>query len=388
MNRKAVLITIRYIALILGLIGITITEQFRVDLLFFVLFLVYVINNQLRFFTFLDNKAFFVISIIIELILAIVISNNYNGILFLFSFCVLLDLTINQKSILITLTIVSVIIFVLIYEELNNVLVTLPSILSIIALASLGSFIRDERERKVEAQMFYDKLRISKESLKKAKEELENYASTIEELTLLRERNRISREIHDSVGHSLSTMIIQLGAIERVSKVDGNSGSEMAGTLLEFAKESLQQVRTAVNALKPREFEKYQGVLAIEEMIKNFIKLTEVEVRLTLSKEKYELNQDQSFILYRVVQECLTNAVKHGKATLVNISITFHDNSIYMRLKDNGAGCENIVENIGLKSIRERVEAVGGSSSYSSFQAQGFEVNVILPKIESLGIRK
>lgn len=384
MNRKIILLAIRYLAIILAVIGVITINQYKFNIHFIVLFLIFIINNQLRFFTFSNNRSFFISSIITELILAIVINNHYGGVLFLFLFCLILDLTMNQKNIFITITIIILAVITLVYKEINNIPVVLSTTLSIVTLASLGSFIKDEHERKIEAQRLYDRLRISEENLKKAKGELENYASTIEELTLLRERNRISREIHDSVGHSLSTMIIQLGAIEKISKVDGNSASEMAGVLLEFAKESLQQVRTAVSALKPREFEKYQGILAIEEMIKSFMKLTDVEVRLALSKERYQLNQDQSFILYRVVQEFLTNSIRHGEATLININITFHDNLVYMRLKDNGLGCDNIIEGIGLKSIKERVEAVGGNAVYISSKDLGFELNVTLPKVESL----
>ncbi len=246
----------------------------------------------------------------------------------------------------------------------------------------LATYIKEENSGKLRAQKLYDKLRISEEKLKKANKDLESYANSIEELTVLRERNRISREIHDSVGHSLSTMIIQLGAIEKIAEKDKKLTSEMARNLGEFAKNSLAEVRCAVRALKPREFEKYEGILAVEELTKNFEKLTGVKVKLGFSKEKWTLNSDQCFVLYRVVQEFLSNSLKHGKATRVDIFMGFNEENLIITLKDNGQGADKIEKGVGLKSIWERVNELGGTVAYNSKKEEGFLLKVVLyPKI-------
>ena len=113
---------------------------------------------------------------------------------------------------------------------------------------------------KLEAQKLYDKLRVSEEKLIEANQELEVYVQSIEEITLLKERNRISREIHDSVGHALSTAMIQLSAMEAIGKKEESSLGEMAGNLREFINESFQDVKKAVKELKPDEYDNYQGV--------------------------------------------------------------------------------------------------------------------------------
>ena len=82
-----------------------------------------------------------------------------------------------------------------------------------------------------------------------ANQELEVYVQSIEEITLLKERNRISREIHDSVGHALSTAMIQLSAMEAIGKKEESSLGEMAGNLREFINESFQDVKKAVKEL-------------------------------------------------------------------------------------------------------------------------------------------
>ena len=351
---------------------------------FIVLFLIFIINNQIRFFSLPKKKVYFLPSLFIEALISIYIYEYFGGIVFLLMFSILLDITINIKNRYIITILISLIILLIAATGKDSLALMISNILSVLAIGALGSYVREEKGRKHEAQKLYDKLRISEEELKNAKEELERYASTVEELTLLRERNRISREIHDSVGHSLSTMIIQLSAIEKIAESNSKAASEMSANLNEFAKEALKNVRAAVNALKPKEFERYQGILAIEEMIKNFKKLTEIEVIFTLSKEKWELNSDQSFILYRVVQEFLTNSVRHGKAAKININLNFFKDSLYMRLKDNGIGCDEIKEGMGLESIKERVQSGGGTVKYSSSEGNGFELSLNLPKVETL----
>ncbi len=273
----------------------------------------------------------------------------------------------------------SIVLIIVLFLGWNlNLSEILSIVTSFIMLFILATYIKEENSGKLRAQKLYDKLRISEEKLKKANKDLESYANSIEELTVLRERNRISREIHDSVGHSLSTMIIQLGAIEKIAERDGKLTSEMAGNLGEFAKNSLAEVRCAVRALKPREFEKYEGILAVEELTKNFEKLTGVKVKLGFSKEKWTLNSDQCFVLYRVVQEFLSNSLKHGKATRVDIFMGFNEENLIITLKDNGQGADKIEKGVGLKSIWERVNELGGTVAYNSKKEEGFLLKVVL----------
>jgi signal transduction histidine kinase len=255
---------------------------------------------------------------------------------------------------------------------------------SLIILTLFSYYIKDEYNSKIEAQKLYDQLRISEDKLKKANKDLELYANSIEELTLLRERNRISREIHDSVGHSLSTIIIQLGAIEKIAKQDGDKAVNIASNLREYVKESLQEVRTAVRELKPRAFEKYEGLLAIEELIKNFSKLTGIDVKYGFTKETWFLNSDQSFVIYRIIQEFLSNSLRHGKATKINLFMNFYKDNLVITLQDNGLGSDEIRKGIGLTNIWERVKELGGSVEYNTKKGEGFLLKVILNPIENL----
>jgi len=384
MVNKKILIFIRYISIIFIIATISINTNNKIDIYGVGFILIYIINNQLRFFTFNNKRSFIVISILLEWMVSYFIFSNYESMMFFYFLPSILDSAfLIDGGLSYVVSFVGVITMLVCGKDLFTNEVLLSSF-SLIALLVLSNYIKEETEGKRKAQDLYDKLRLSENQLKKAKEDLEVYANSIEELTLLRERNRISREIHDSVGHSLSTAIIQLGAIEKMAKQNGEVASSLAKNLGEFMKNSLQEVREAVRALKPREFEKYEGILAIEELAKNFQKLTGVVVKLRYSKENGSLNSDNSFVIYRVTQEFMSNSLRHGKATEINIFMSFNEDNLIITLRDNGVGAEKIERGIGLQSIWERVSELGGQISYNTSKGQGFLLKVILYPYENL----
>ncbi|WP_242825930.1 sensor histidine kinase [Metaclostridioides mangenotii] len=215
--------------------------------------------------------------------------------------------------------------------------------------------------------------------MKRNNKDLEVYASSVEQLAILKERNRISREIHDSVGHSLSTTIIQLGAIEKLLK-DIPEVAELVSGLREFVKESFQEVRYAVTDLKPDEYENYQNLFKIKELVENFKKLTDCDVKLTISKNTWSLSQKQSITLYRVIQESLSNSLRHGKASEVKIYIMFNKSDVITTISDNGIGCIKIDKGNGINSINERIYELNGKVEFLNSQG-GFTVKATVPRI-------
>jgi len=249
-------------------------------------------------------------------------------------------------------------------------------------------FLREEKCRKVAAQGSYDQLRKSEDRLKEAILALEQYSNTIEELTLLRERARISRELHDSVGHALSTLSLQLQAIQTVAEKDPPKARNMLVELTQFTKNALENVRRAVKELRPIEFEAYEGIFAIEELVRNFRKLTGIDTRLLLSQNRFPMNSDQSHQLYQIVKESLSNSMRHGKARHITIALRFLENRLYSQIKDDGEGCAEITFGMGLKGMQERAASLGGELSVFSKPGKGFEIVVELPKRVSPPARK
>lgn len=384
MWNKKLFTFLRYYTLLLIIIGIIVKNK-NINSAMIIFIFLFIINNQLRFFS-LEDSYQKSISFAIELILIVISYKWIGGYLITY-----LILSAIDSNILFGRFIQSffniVIAFIGIYfsynENLEFKFFTLGLLGVIIAILY---FIKDENDKKLQAQELYDKLRISEDKLVKANKDLEIYASSIEELTLLRERNRISREIHDSVGHALSAIVIQLGAIERTLGKSHVVAGELTKELKKFAQNSLKDVRNAVREIKPKEFEEFQGILIIEELINNFKKLTGVDVRLAFTKEKWPLNSGQAFVIYRIIQEFLANSLRHGKATSIQIFMAFTEYKLVVTLKDNGKGAENLVEGMGLKSMRERINEIGGIFEYSAKAEQGFLVKLELDKKERLRI--
>lgn len=340
--------------------------------------LLYLTVNQLRFFLLRPKSIYYYPSLIIEFALSCAIYSFAAGFKYLVFMPALVDAATNLPNIISLIYFSAVALFSIVDGgNINDLAVGLVCSLPILIL---GGIVREEYGEKLKAQQLYDVLREREEELNRVNKELENSVNTIEEITLLRERNRISREIHDNVGHALSTIIIQLGAIKSIAPVNGTSASEMAGNLGKFADESLQSIRAAVRSMKPREFEEYEGIIAVSEMIRNFEKLSGIKVNLRVSDNFWRLSADQTMVIYRLIQEFLSNSVRHGRATEVKVFLNFLPGSLRIYIKDNGIGCSNIAEGVGLKSIRERVKVWGGNLEYYSETGKGFEIVATLEK--------
>jgi signal transduction histidine kinase len=343
-----------------------------------VLLLSYIIVNQVRFFLLKKKNIYYCISLIIEFIISCAIYKLAIGFKYLIFIPALIDIAIGLPSIISIIYFIAIILINIIFRSnINDILINFICSLPILIL---GSIVRDEYGEKIKAQGLYDKLREREEELKRVNKELENSVNTIEEITLLRERNRMSREIHDNVGHALSTIMIQLGAIENMAIINGETAASMARNLGKYTDESLQSIRAVVRSMKPREFEEYEGIVAISEMVKNFEKLSGIKVILKVSEKFWRMSADQTMVIYRLIQEFLSNSIRHGKATEVRIFLNFLSNNLRIHIKDDGIGCSNIKEGVGLKSLRERVKVWGGSLEYYSQEGSGFEIITTLER--------
>ena len=212
---------------------------------------------------------------------------------------------------------------------------------------------------------------------KKELQQAQYTMGTMKELYTLQERNRISREIHDSVGHSLSTIIIQLGAISKLSEENSPQVSQMSAQLREFAVKGLQEVRTVVHDLKPEQLTKQQLNVALEEFIYETKQHSGVEFIFRQNKPTFQLTKEQELTIFRGVQEATTNAIRHGKATKITLLMMYSANELIVTIMDNGVGSSAISLEGGLKALEERLHELQGQLEIKNTE-QGFTVQMKL----------
>ncbi len=203
-----------------------------------------------------------------------------------------------------------------------------------------------------------------------------------EELVILRERNRISRDIHDSVGHGFSTISIQLAAIEKIAPQNPDQAAAMAKTLGDFSRESLAKIRTALRELKPQTYSAYETVLLLDELCSKTQELSGMAIHFRYTGDVRTIGEEQSQTLYAMTQEFLANSSRHGHASTVLIHLHFREGELIYNLEDDGIGCEpDTPLGIGLRSMGERVRENQGSFLWQSAPGHGFRVKVVLPPL-------
>lgn len=355
----------------------------------FALILLFIANSQMRQFYFPKRDSLglvgFSASCVIEMIIAASLVFYLDMSPFLVMYMLVLDIGCYAKKIISIPILILVSVYSLVLQAMRVGWMEeslILNVLGIITFAILAVYMKEEEGKKVEAQELYDQLRVSEEKLGKAYEELAMYANTVEELTLLRERTRVSRELHDSIGHALSALHIQLKAIKTLMKKAPEQAEQMLEMNIAYTHKTLEDVRETVRQLRPREFEGMEGIFTIEEMVNTYKKMTGVDIRFILSKEKGVMSSDQSHHLYRIIQEALSNAVRHGKAKHIQISIQFHKKDLYVYIKDDGMGCKEYQPSFGMKGIQERIDTLHGSLRVETQEGKGFEIIMTIPRFE------
>lgn len=224
----------------------------------------------------------------------------------------------------------------------------------------------------------YEKLTSSHEALQEAHEQLQLYAKEVEELTAVKERNDIAREIHDTVGHNMTALLVQLQLAEELLKQKSDQTGAVLQTCHELARKSLQEVRESVRTLKEEE---NAGDLVgnIRRMLGDFSKVTNVRTTFKLQGDPIIIPLSLHPTILRIMQESLTNAKRHGKAATCEIILSCLDGKVQISISDDGAGVNELNPGFGLINMKERVEERGGMIRFESEKEKGFQLNVEFP---------
>ncbi len=263
-----------------------------------------------------------------------------------------------------------------------------PSSLTILAafgfIAAFSLVLRLLGVQKERAEGLLHKLEESNAELKQAHAQLRSYAMEVEELTIVRERARLAREIHDTLGHYLSILNIQLETISKLQERDPARAAVETAEARRVAAQSMQEVRNAVAALRPTNIAALGLTEAIRQLGKELERnAPETILTLDLETELPPLPPDISVALYRAAQEAFTNIRKHAQASKVLLRLRYEDEIVELLVLDNGRGTSNTDseqrDGFGLIGLRERTELLGGCVSFDPVEQGGYRVVVRVP---------
>lgn len=229
--------------------------------------------------------------------------------------------------------------------------------------------------------------REQRQALADANSQLADYAATVEQLTLSRERNRLARELHDTLAHTLSGVSVQLEAVDSAWESAPDKARELLHKSLAQTRSGLTETRRALQALRASPLEDLGLTLAIRNLATTTAKRAGFTVELDIAESIDQLSMDVEQGVYRIVQEALENTISHANANTVRISLFEQEQDIVLEITDDGRGFDvNATSSnghYGLQGMRERATMMNGELIVQSQPKEGTELRLTISQKQS-----
>jgi len=225
-----------------------------------------------------------------------------------------------------------------------------------------------------------EKLAYINAELEEAYKKLIENSAVAQKLTVEQERTRMAREIHDTLAHTLTTLIVQLEACKKLASLDPARLPSELEKALGLSRTGFNDIKRTIKALRPQAMEDKSLFAAILSIVKDTMENTKVLITLTnCLGHDIKLSSQIEIAIFRVIQESITNSIRHGQAGEIEITINEDHIRLQLCIVDNGIGCTTIKQGYGMQGIRERIESLGGSATFSSLYGKGFKTEVSIP---------
>jgi signal transduction histidine kinase len=269
------------------------------------------------------------------------------------------------------------------------------TLLSITGLIMLFQHLMGER---FERNRLVEQLAQSNSELEEAHRQLAQSVAQEQELAVLRERTRLAREMHDTLGHALVLISVKLEAAQRLREHDPDRCDHELESTKQIARETMTALRASIANLRSPALEHEQISQALSRAARELAQRTGLRVTYTFQADIDRLPEAIEETLWKVSQEAFTNIEKHAHASHVQVRISRQDEKLLMSIHDDGIGLAQTVYqtqkegslvfsssngHYGLRGMRERVEAIGGHLTLHSGQEQGTTLEIELPLASS-----
>jgi signal transduction histidine kinase len=244
-------------------------------------------------------------------------------------------------------------------EQVSDLLMFCVGLVLTIAMASVAA---EERRGRSRLERSHDRLRA--------------YADRVSELSATAERNRLARDIHDSLGHHLTAIAILLEKAETFSERDPAAAARAVADARLSARRALDDVRASVRSL--RGDDPFRLASALDDLVRQ-VTDDRLAVSLDIAGDETRYDPGTLTALYRAAQEGITNALRHARATQVSVTVALDPASARLVVADDGRGFGADREGFGLTGMRERIELSGGSVDVLTGPGAGTRLTVTIP---------
>ena len=212
----------------------------------------------------------------------------------------------------------------------------------------------------------------------KANYELKNYAALSEYIAKDRERKRIARDIHDSVGHALTGIAAGIDATLVLIDINKDEAKNQLEKIQIAVKQGIKDVRKALNRIRPGALNNYTLKESLKKMLKEYADISRIKIDFSYHWGSADFEKTTEDVVFRIIEESITNSLRHGHASQVSIACTKPDQNTYqMVIKDNGLGAKEIIPGYGITQMKERVAIINGKISFDG--QNGFKIVVDIP---------
>ncbi|PFE50604.1 histidine kinase [Bacillus cereus] len=215
------------------------------------------------------------------------------------------------------------------------------------------------------------------EAIRKQNAVLEQYMSQIERITLAEELNRLSSELHDTVGHAYTSIIMGMETLR--TELATEMGIQRLDSLLEMGRKSIEDVRGYLHQMDSS-CQSSSLIQSLQNLGAEFQEHAQVNVSFRTFGEEYQLSRQAKIAFVRCLQESLTNAVRHGQGTEIIVSLQFEQQYTRLEVQDNGKGNVEWQEGFGMNAMKERAMNLQGHLSVYTKPEEGMLVTCTIPR--------
>lgn len=253
-------------------------------------------------------------------------------------------------------------------ENRGPIVLIFIAIIRTISFVAVGAFI----------SLIVTRLREQQDSLQRANANLTHYASTLEQLAVSRERNRLARELHDTLAHSLTALSVTLETAKAYFGIDTNKTRDLLDKSLEATRAGIDETRRALKSLRSSALEDMGLGLAIQRAAESAASRFNLDLKLDLQNPMPSLSPDVEQATYRIAQEAIENASHHAQAKGLRVHLSHNGQGTTLIVEDDGIGFDAkeavSAGHFGLVGMKERADLAGGKLNVESEKGRGTKV--------------